>query len=648
MIARSSDGVVGKAKRSKNTFATPSLVSPPALQAFLSRLEAAASSPDDLAAWLVSALDEASKDDTAAASLLRALAAALLGEHGPAAKEALEAAAFDWGPPALRAGDAAGPAARDAAMSLASIMATSLSSPKEAVALLSGEAADGSEQAAWAVHQAAALAALPAALARAGAGAADPAARERLLASAYAAARAGLGRALRLALVEGGGGGAESAAAGWWASLPALAARGGAATAATAATAVAADLGTAVLGLPLPLSTSARLALTRPAAAAVERACASVAGRLVSGGGRGGSGGEDTTAAAAAALQARAATLTAAGVAALRGLGFDPASTAPGCPFLPTSTTVTTAGAADSDDEAEHAATAVDAGTGWAVAVAACLCVTGCTSEGEPAALLPRAAAAVTALLAAASAARAPGAVALAAAAAAVAAARTPPSPASPATTALLTHLGAAMAGVPSAVARNAAFHAWDAVLASLALADRVGAAVGCAAHAAAGASAGVEALALHHLAGMVSAAAGGGGAVADAAAWRAAAPALFTACTARLGPGPPPLTWPDDLALAHRAEPTAAAVAGLRLLLLLRRRGGPVGEAARGLASPSDLAALRARALLPLQAAAARGAASLRAIGADRLDAKEHEAALALERVREAVARVLELVEGK
>lgn len=625
-------------------------------QAFLARLGAAdPANPDELGAWLVSTLDEVATDDAAASALLVALATALEGGGGPAATLVLDATAFEWGPPALRAGGA-GPTAATAATALAAALAACLSS-KEGVALLSGEVASSSNSTGlWAPHQAAALAALPAALARTAG--LDPARRTRLLRSALDAASSGLGPALRPAVLLGGGAGggggyATPSAAAWWGALPGLASSDPAAARAAAA-AVAADLGRTLLGVSLPLSPAARAALPRPAAAGMEGAAAEAAGHLLAGG----RGGPTPPPPALAALAARAASLAAAAVCVLRVLGFDPAVAAvAACPFIdegadhpPLSSPL------DSEEEADAAATGAAAGVGWAIAMAACLCVDGCDDAGEagpPAPPLARAAACVPALLSAASAARAPGAVALAAAAASVAAARTPPTPSIPSTTVLLSHLTAAMAGVPLAAARNAAFHAWDGVLGCLAPGDRVGAAVGAADAAAADESFGVEALAIHHLAAMAVAAASAGAGTGDSPTWRLASPALLSTCTARLTPGPPPLSWAGDVALAARAEPVAAALAGVRLLLLLGRRGEGTGGGRPHPPPPglgaSDLAALRSTSLLPLQASAARGAAALRAIGQKRGEGdQQHEGALALERIGEGVARVLELVEMK
>jgi hypothetical protein len=170
----------------------------------------------------LSALHDAEEaaDDARAAAVLRALAAGLSG-GGPAAT-VLDAAAFDWAPPALRAGGE-GPCSLSAAHALAAALASALSA-KEAVALLSGEVAGGSGggggRHVWTAPQAAALAALPVALGRA-----SDKQRARLLASALEAVRVGLGPTLRRGVVAGGGGDAEvscplAAADAWWAALP--------------------------------------------------------------------------------------------------------------------------------------------------------------------------------------------------------------------------------------------------------------------------------------------------------------------------------------------------------------------------------------------------------------------------------------------
>lgn len=599
----------------------------------------------------MSALHDVASDDGAASALLAALEKALGGKEGKAAQSLADATAFEWAPPALRA-SGAGPASSDAGDALAIALATHLS-PKESVALLSGEvaASSGGGGAAWARHQVAALAALPTALARTAG--MEPPRRGRLLTSALEAASSGLGQALRAEVMgggqAGGGRGPKHCASAWWLDLTRLAS-GDAGAARACAAAVAADLGWAVMGIPMPLATTMG-PLPRPAEAALKSAGAAAGAGLLLGGGGGGQGPRPSAAELVAAMAGRASALTGVVVSALGCLGFDPAvPTGAACPFLNTPNPPSSPSSSlDSEEAADAAEDDVAAAAGWAITVAATLCVAGCDS-GDPGTVLARAAACVPVLLSAASSARAPGAVVLAAAAAAFAASQTHCAPTAPHAVTLLAHLTAAMSGVPDAPARNAAFHAWECVLGCLAPADRVAAAVEAADGAAAEGSCGVESLAIHHLAGMVAAAAGGGGGGGDGGtddtSWRLAAPALLSTCTARLTPFPPPLAWADDLVLAERAEPVAAALAGLRLLLLLGKRPG--GRPALAGLGTGDLAPLRTRCLLPLQAAAGRGGAALLAIGQERGEAgQDHESALALERVKEGVARVLELVEA-
>ena len=311
-------------------------------------------------------------------------------------------------------------------------------------------------------------------------------------------------------------------------------------------------------------------------------------------------------------------------------------------------------------------------------------------------------AAAATAATAAAAAAGATAAEGAASEAAAPSAA--PPRPSCEAARRLLPHLSRAMSFTPSSAARNACYEAWEATLRAMPAAERAAECARLADEAAAAPpppspsgrpsapvpsppsspppNAALEALALHHLSSMVAsswptpppsspAAAGGergepcGGGPAPAAAATAAA-LLASAATARVFPlGPRPLGWGgSEVSLLERVEPVAASLAALRLLLLRGRAAAPLPPSlASGLPAPlaalvSDGEAQRrwrrrtlvSEALLPLRAAACSAAQGLRAAAGEA--GKEcagggSEAGLAVERLLDALARVLELAEA-
>lgn len=265
----------------------------------------------------------------------------------------------------------------------------------------------------------------------------------------------------------------------------------------------------------------------------------------------------------------------------------------------------------------------------------------------------------------------------------------------------LLSHLAHAMSFVPSSSARNACYQAWEATLRALPTGQRAAECARLADEAASSSSspswsksspcllpserlppnAALEALALHHLASLVAFSWPDSSSSSSSSAEKekrgeyflAAAAALASAAADRLFPRSSNnrssslshLGWGgSETSLLERIEPVAASLAALRLLLG-RSRAAPLPPSVVS-KLPSPLLALvssdgeehrrwRRRvlvneALLPLRAAACSAAQGLRAAAGEA--GKEcagggSEAGLAVERLLDALARVLELAEA-